>query len=1421
MTTTLSFASAVNYNVGSNPHSIATGDFNNDGNVDLVTANKANNSVSVLLGNGLGSFNAAINYNVGSAPYCVATGDLNGDGKIDLIVANSNSNSVSVLLGNGTGGFNAAVNYSVGNTPYYVVTGDFNGDGKADLAVANLGSNSVSVLLGNGSGGFNAAVNYGVGNSPFCAATGDFNGDGKIDLVVANAGDDSVSVLLNNGSGGFNAPVNYNVGGSASYIATGDFNKDGKIDLVVANYDSGSVSVLLGDGSGGFNAAVNYNVVSYPRSIAVGDFDGDGNIDLAVTNNGTNNISILLGDGLGGFNAAINYNVGSAPWSIASGDFNNDGNIDLAITDNGSASVSILLNTKISNPTNQYAIKSTAFTLQCNPPYIQYGATAPLTLQTNPPYIQYGATAPLTLQCNPATQMISGSTSFTLQANPSDYVVAVSSASFTLQINPSVAIIMSSVAFNLQCVKLLTPISAASSFSYANYNVGTSPWWIVAGDFNGDGYQDVAVTNLNNNSISVLLQNGSGYLNSSVNYTVGSGPYGIASGDFNGDGKIDLVVANGSSNNISILFNNGSGSFNNIVNYSVGTNPSFVATGDFNNDGYVDIAVTNNSSNNVTILFNDGSGSFSNACTYTTQSTPMGIVTGDFNGDGKIDLAVAAQNNYVTILKNNGSGSFTRTNYAVGSTPNQIVASDFNGDGITDLAITSNYNSILSLLFNTGTGLFASAVNYNVGASISLQGGIVAGDFNNDGVSDLAFANSSGDKICILLNSGTGLFNTSNILNYSSGGGNSSGLVTADFNNDGYIDFAVANNSQNIVSLFLRQFVQYGFSADLQLQSNPSTQIVCNSVSFALPSPPIQQCGATLVLINQLIEKGANVLCGATISINLQLKVWYCTTLQLQSNLDYLHCRQLSLRSILTGYSSTSTNFTLKLNPSDYIVKGKSAWFTLQANPATQQMVFSASFINDLVFPGNYFSYNVSTSTENYLWTGSAEVTETWYNRCQLNKLITLDFEGSEWTMQIVEKQMQQDQNGMPKYSFRLMSPTVQLSDQYATKQDFIFNTDTSAKSIATAIGVNVWPDDVPDWTIPGQRLLRTNDVALSVLRDIVQSGGISLQTDQTGLLTVSTLPGWGWESTDATNVGKTLSLRETVENRKLYSQLIVSGKPIKDKRCQVELDARSDGVNDGQTLFSYGDQINFLAHTPHNTHVASAEASIGDVSIGSSPVTYVHSVAFSVARDRVYFNPDPLDRLYFDLPHEVDSIDSICWNSYNGTDTVTLLPDNCTVMVEGVGEGSGTVYFTNYPTMVSVQVPDLVPWFDANPGNAVFEKIDSILDVTVANDDDSIDADVVSTDPLNSDADVNYEINYLPLSSPATRQVIADNKLMLNNYLVNSELVIPLSGLSTEILPWQVITRYGSSDPMLVKSVSHTWTHTRKTTQIQAIRRA
>src|SRR5438552_3797650 len=249
-------APAMDLAVGASPYSVAVGDFNGDGHLDLAVANGGSNDVSVLLGNGDGTFTPARNFDagLGGGPLWVAVGDFNLDRKLDLVVANSSSDSVGVLLGNGDGTFGSPQTFTFAGDPESIAIWDFNGDGKPDLAVANDDTaGTVAVLLGSGGGNFQPAQTFQVGGSNSeSVAAGDFNGDGRLDVAVANAGSNTVSVLLGNGDGIFQAARTFAVGMKPEFVVAGDVNGDGILDLAVGNHNSGTVTVLLGNGNGTF-----------------------------------------------------------------------------------------------------------------------------------------------------------------------------------------------------------------------------------------------------------------------------------------------------------------------------------------------------------------------------------------------------------------------------------------------------------------------------------------------------------------------------------------------------------------------------------------------------------------------------------------------------------------------------------------------------------------------------------------------------------------------------------------------------------------------------------------------------------------------------------------------------------------------------------------------------------------------------------------------------------------------------------------------------------------------------------------------------------------------------------------------------------------------------------------------------------------
>jgi hypothetical protein len=352
-----SFLPAVNYSVDPGPNTVAVGDFNGDHKLDIVTANSGSNTVSVLLGNGDGTFKPASNYLADTGTNYVAVGDFNGDGKLDIVTLNLTAGDLSVLLGNGDGTFQAPKNFSLppapsgaSQLPWAVAVGDVNRDGKLDLVVTaqtvtypQLGY--VDVLLGNGDGTFTAGNIYQLRDPPpqYSVALADVMGGGKLDIVVPNYTGKSISLFAGKGDGTFQTPVFIATGANPVGVAVGDLNGDGKPDLAVANNGDNSVTVLLNKGHGKFHSQ-NYTVGHVPNGLVLADFDRDGNLDIATDNESGQDVSVLLGKGNGTFQSAQSYGTDLAPWWIASGDFNGDGYPDLVTVNKAAADISVLLN---------------------------------------------------------------------------------------------------------------------------------------------------------------------------------------------------------------------------------------------------------------------------------------------------------------------------------------------------------------------------------------------------------------------------------------------------------------------------------------------------------------------------------------------------------------------------------------------------------------------------------------------------------------------------------------------------------------------------------------------------------------------------------------------------------------------------------------------------------------------------------------------------------------------------------------------------------------------------------------------------------------------------------------------------------------------------------------------------------------------
>jgi FG-GAP-like repeat/CARDB/Divergent InlB B-repeat domain/Bacterial Ig-like domain (group 2)/FG-GAP repeat/WD40-like Beta Propeller Repeat len=395
----------------------------------------------------------------------------------------------------------------------------------------------------------------------------------------------------------------------------------------------------------------------------------------------------------------------------------------------------------------------------------------------------------------------------------------------------------------------------------ANVVAGNVPYVVVAGDFNGDGKPDLAVTNNFGNSVSILLGDGAGAFAAAANVAVGLGPFAIVVGDLNGDGKADLAVANADGNSLSILLGDGAGSFAAATNVAVGLSPLAVVAGDFNGDGKLDLAVANYGDNTVSILLGDGAGAFA-AATNVVVAFPSAVAVGDFNGDGKLDLAVAsAGGNSVSILLGDGGGAFAATaNVAVGLNPHAVVVEDFNGDGKPDLATANYFDNTVSILLGDGAGSFAAAANVAVGTRPTAA---AAGDLNGDGKPDLAVVNFNDNTVSILLGDGAGAFAAATNVAV---GQSPLSVVVRDLNGDGMPDLAVANSSDNTVSLLLNSASVTWTSSDPTVATVDATgRVTGHSAGTTTITACVAPCtsealtGSTTVTVNPITPSLADL----------------------------------------------------------------------------------------------------------------------------------------------------------------------------------------------------------------------------------------------------------------------------------------------------------------------------------------------------------------------------------------------------------------------------------------------------------------------------------------------------------------------------------------------------------------------------------
>ncbi|MGE7416486.1 beta strand repeat-containing protein, partial [Methylobacterium tarhaniae] len=803
---TIKFDAQQTFGAGSSTYSVVSADVNGDGKLDLITANQGDSSLSVLLGNGDGTFQSQQTFATGRMPFSVTAADLNQDGKLDLVATSFLDSSLSVLLGNGNGTFGAQQTFTSGNNATSVTAADLNGDGKLDLVSQNSSSGTMSVLLGNGNGTFKDLQSYstGAGSQPASVTTADVNRDGKADLVVASYGSSNLSVLLGNGDGTFQAQQTFGTGTASGprSVVVADVNRDGKLDLVSANIDSNAVSVLLGNGDGTFQAQQSYSIGagSQPSSVAVADVDGDGTLDLVVTNLGKSSVSVLSGNGNGTFQTPQTLGTGSKPIFAAVADLNGDGKRDVVTANQGAGNVSVLLGAGGVRITAVTASVTSGTKVKADTPLI-------LTVTTDTPTVTVdtaGGTPFLTLNNGKQATYIGtdgpGKLQFTYTVAAGDDTTGLKVTGLTLnggKIGAPGTIVLSQG----------TPPSTDST-----------PVAVTSADVDGDGKLDLITANNGNKTLSLLLGNGDGTFKAQQTLTAGfiaqQKPVSVTTADYNKDGKLDIVYSMNGYTAAGVLIGNGDGTFKSPSTMSTGGgnagDPRSVTVADVNRDGNLDIITANAGADLVSVHLGRGNSYIAYPGTLSTGagSKPTAVAVADVNGDGTLDLVTANKGTgTVSVLLGNGDGSFqAHQDIATGSStsdPSAVAIVDVDRDGKLDLVVALSGASTVTVLKGNGNGTFAQTLPDVTTGSMPVS--VATADINGDGKLDLVTANKTDNTMSLLLGNGDGTF-ASLGFNIQVGSGPSS-VTTADVDGDGRPDILIANSTGNTATVVLNQSI--------------------------------------------------------------------------------------------------------------------------------------------------------------------------------------------------------------------------------------------------------------------------------------------------------------------------------------------------------------------------------------------------------------------------------------------------------------------------------------------------------------------------------------------------------------------------------------------------------------------------------------